>query len=383
MAFYWYESRKRGATVVALVVAGGQGTRLGHSGPKGTYKFSISGKSLFALHCERLVRLKCDALGEGASGGVPLYVMTSPLNDQATRDYFNDNEYFSMGKENVFFFQQGTLPCMSNSGLIIMKTPSEIATAPDGNGGVYRALRVSGALNDMEKRGIKYVHAYAVDNALVLPADPVFVGCCVHHGADVGNKACPKSSWDEKVGVMALRNGKYHVVEYSEIDEVRAKDVDPATGRLRYSAGNICNHWYTVDWLKQVATASNLDIPYHIARKKIPYHDEDSGKTVTPVSPNGIKLELFIFDVFQMSKRLTLMEVCRAHEFSPVKNKEGKDSPMTARNMLYELHAALLARCGAQILPDSTGQVVAEITPLVAYSCAFDGGCAENAERSR
>lgn len=351
----------RAGKVAAMVVAGGQGTRLGYAGPKGAFNIGLlSGKTLFELHCQRIVKLCLDA---GKSDAIPLYVMTSPLNDASTREHFESNGFFGMQRSNVFFFPQGTLPCVSNEGKIIMKGKSEIATAPDGNGGCYRALQKSGALADMKARGVEYLHAYAVDNALVQPADPVFMGCCIQKGADVGNLACPKASWDERVGVMAMRNGKYHVVEYSEIDEKRAKQTDPVTGKLLYSAGNICNHWYTVSWLESVAIPNALGI-HHVARKKIPYWDSNSNQTVTPTSPNGIKLEKFIFDVFPLSQKMALLEVSRASTFSPVKNAKGKDSPATARNMIYELHKSFLRRAGATVVGDQF-----EISPLVAYSC--------------
>ena len=217
----------------------------------------------------------------------------------------------------------------------------------------------------MHKRGVQVVHCSSVDNALVLAADPVFMGYCVEIGADCGAKVCAKACPEEAVGVLcAAEEGGAKVVEYSELDPEAAKEVDAATGELRLNAGNICNHFYTVDFLHKAAA---LPTPFHIAKKKIPAVDE-SGATVTPTVNNGIKLEMFIFDCFPHSAKFACAEVEREHEFGPVKNAPGGavDSPDTARALLLQLGRARALAAGATI--DGGGDGGVEISPLVSYS---------------
>eukprot|EP00956_Cyclotella_meneghiniana_P043463 scaffold271463_cov99-Cyclotella_meneghiniana.AAC.1 len=201
---------------------------------------------------------------------IPFYIMTSPLNHEKTKSYFEKYDNFGL---DVTFFPQGTLPAMTSpEGKMILETAASLSLAPDGNGGIYPAMVKHGVLADMEKRGIKYIHAFGVDNALVKPADPTFVGYCIQQNADCGNKVLWKCSPGEKVGVVATKGGKPCIVEYSDISkEMSEKKGDD--GRLAFGAGNICNHFYTLDFLTNVVVP-NLGNMYHIARKKIPYYDE-------------------------------------------------------------------------------------------------------------
>uniref|UniRef100_A0A7S2YGQ1 UDP-N-acetylglucosamine diphosphorylase n=1 Tax=Entomoneis paludosa TaxID=265537 RepID=A0A7S2YGQ1_9STRA len=288
--------------------------------------------------------------------------MTSPINHKATAAYFEEKDYFGLGKANVFFFEQGMLPCVTEEGKIIMETAGKVSMAPDGNGGIYPSLLSSGALDDMEKsRGTKYLHVFSIDNALVKPADPGFLGFCLEQGADCGNKSTWKSHAHEKVGVVALRAGEPCVVEYSEITQEMAERTDDQ-GRLVFGAGNICNHFYTLDFLRNTVLP-NMGNLYHIAKKKIPYFDGQT--TVKPDSNNGIKLETFIFDVFPLSKNFCVWEVERSQEFAPVKNGPGSpsDSPDTARSMISNMCQTWLTAAGATIAKEG----VCEISPLVSY----------------
>ena len=264
-------------SVAYLLLAGGQGTRLGTSDPKGCYDIGLpSRKSLFQLMAERLRRVaemsKTGGGGEGAEGQsdsvrVPWYVMTSPQTDAATQSFFKKHAFFGLNESDIFFFQQGTLPCLSLDGKILLETKSTVTSAPDGNGGIYVALEKSGALEDMRSRGVEFVHCSSVDNALVLAADPLFVGYCVEQGADCGAKVCAKACAEEAVGVLcAAEGGGARVVEYSELEPSAAKETDPNTGELRLNAGNICNHFYTVDFLQKAAA---LPTPFHVAKKKV------------------------------------------------------------------------------------------------------------------
>lgn len=362
--------------VATLVLAGGQGTRLGFNGPKGMYNIGLpSNKSLFQIIVERIQRLRQLAAttdNGGSEPSIPFYIMTSPLNHKATVAFFEDHSFFNLNKDDVTFFEQGMLPCVYHNGKIIMESPGKVAMAPDGNGGVYPSLQSSGALADMVHRGIKYLHIFSIDNALVKPADPVFIGYCISQNADCGNKSVWKSNAHEKVGVVAEKNNKPCIVEYSEITTEMAEKCDDNTGRLLFGAGNICNHFYTIDFISNVIIP-NVGNLYHIAKKKIPYYNESTKQTETPESENnGMKLETFIFDVFPLAKKMTVLEVQRNEEFAPVKNAPGSnsDSPDTARKALSELAKSWVIKAGGKLVEnsDSGDSTTCEISHLRSYA---------------
>ena len=261
----------------------------------------------------------------------------------------------------------GTLPCLTTDGKVILETPSRVAVAPNGNGGLYAAIRSGpkSVLDDLEKRQIQYIHAYCVDNCLVRVADPVFLGYCIQKQSDCAAKVVPKAYPTEKVGVIALRDKKYSVVEYSEISTEQAERRDPKTGELAFRAGNIANHFYTLDFLRRVETFDD-NLAHHIARKKIPYTDFETKQLVKPSEPNGMKLELFIFDVFPFTEHFAVLEVARNEEFSPLKNAPGTgwDDAGTSRRDLLAQHKRFLEAAGA-IVADG---VEIEISPLVSYA---------------
>mmetsp|Transcript_4877 Transcript_4877/g.10949 ORF Transcript_4877/g.10949 Transcript_4877/m.10949 type:complete len:267 (-) Transcript_4877:117-917(-) len=247
-----------------------------------------------------------------------------------------------------------------------MESANRVAMAPDGNGGIYPSLQKSGTLDGMKKRGIKYLHVFSIDNALVKPADPIFVGACIMQEADCGNKVLWKSSPHEKVGVMAEKDGKPCVVEYSDISKEMAEMMDE-NGRLVFGAANICNHFYTMDFISNVIIP-RMDSLYHIARKKIPHYDPATKLTITPADKNGIKLETFIFDVFPLSASMTVVDVERSEEFAPVKNAPGSpsDTPATARMMISKLSQRWVQDAGGNL----TGNLdsICEVSPLTSYA---------------
>lgn len=360
--------------VAVVVLSGGQGTRLGFDGPKGMYNIGLpSGKTLFQLQAERLLRVCALASAEtgsdSASVRIPWYIMTSPLNDKATRDFFATNKYFGVPESDVFFFAQGTLPCMTREGKIILESAGRVAMAPDGNGGIYPALQQKGALADMRSRGVEHLHVFSIDNALVRVADPHFLGYCIENDADCGNKSVWKAEPGEKVGVVVKRGGKPCVVEYSEMDQDSCERQDAVTGKLVFGAGNICNHYFSRSFLEDTVLPGMADM-YHVAHKKIPAADGAAGETVKPSENNGIKLESFIFDVFPLSKNMVLFETTRLEEFAPVKNAPGTatDSPDTAREMISE-QAKRWARAaiGTEKFEGEEGNGLCEISPLVSY----------------
>lgn len=361
--------------VAALVLAGGQGTRLGFAGPKGKFDIGLpSHRTLFQLMAERIRKLSMLAEdGTGSSSkdnyscAIPFYVMTSPLNHDETESFFRENEYFGLGSNNVYFFRQGMLPCLNAEGKIIMESAGVVAMAPDGNGGIYPSLQSSGALDDMREHGVKYLHVFSIDNALVKPADPVFIGYCLSVNADCGNKVVWKAHAHEQVGVLASRNKCPCIVEYSEITREMAEKLDKSTGRLVYGAANICNHFYTLEFIHETILPRMGNL-YHLAHKKIPFYDPVSGQTVTPNANNGFKLESFIFDVFPLSQRMAVLDVERSEEFAPVKNKAGSpsDSPDSARGMLSKLAQKWITDAGGKLTGDLAS--VCEISPLTSYA---------------
>ena len=343
--------------VGAIILAGGQGTRLGFEGLKGAYDAGFpSGKSIFQLQVERLVKVRAmanDACSTTAAS-LPLYVMTSSANDEETRTFFEKHSFFGMDPADVFLFEQGMIPAVTEAeGKVILETKSSVAMSPDGNGGLFAALDRSGAIADMERRGILYTHVFAVDNPLSCPGDPFFVGCCVSNNVEAGNLCVSKARWDERVGVAALRDGKFHVVEYSELTEEMAKK--PSGSGLAFGAANICNHFFTTAFIRD-KVIPGMKASHHAARKAIPCVDDPKPKT-----PNGIKLELFIFDAFPLASSYLAVEVDRESYFAPIKNASGGDSPATAKAMVTALHKKWLIDAGAELL----GEGDCDISSLV------------------
>ncbi|KAG6889979.1 hypothetical protein C0995_012939 [Termitomyces sp. Mi166 len=378
------EWRKIGIDAIArgevgvLLMAGGQGTRLGSSAPKGCYDIGLlSHKTLFQYQAERIARLQQVAAAEAKKPAgsviIPWYVMTSGPTRQVTESFFASHSYFGLDPKNVIFFEQGTLPCLGDDGSIFLETPSRAAVAPDGNGGLYAATRAPisstdrshTVLSDLAKRKILYVHAYCVDNCLVRVADPIFLGYSIQKQADCAAKVVPKAYPTESVGVVAYRDSKFSVVEYSEISKEQAERRDPETGELSFRAGNIANHFYTTSFLNKVESFEE-QLAFHIARKKIPYVDLKTKEVVKPTKPNGMKLEMFVFDVFPFTEHFAVLEVARKEEFSPLKNAPGtgSDDPETSRRDLLAQHKRFLENAGATVKEG----VEIEISPLVSYA---------------
>ena len=359
--------------VAVLLLASGQGTRLGVSYPKGMYSVGLlSNKSLYQIQAERLLKVKKLAdqkfpaeTAKSNQNSIPWYIMAS----EQTQKFFEMNNYFGLEKSYVKFFEQFQLPCLTNEGKVILDQKHKISKAPDGNGGLYRALYKRGILEDMKQKGVKYVHVYCVDNILVKMADPVFIGFCLSKNADCAAKVVKKVEPEEKVGVICKVNEQYQVVEYSEISE-QTRNLRDTNGNLVYNAGNICNHFMTVDFLSAIYDREK-QLSYHVAEKKIPFIN-DSGERIAPNSNNGIKLEKFVFDVFPFSERFCIWEVPRDLEFSPLKNSDEakKDCPSTCRADLYAQHYSWLKNAGAvfDLKIDQVDRIMFEISPLVSYN---------------
>ncbi|RKP24739.1 nucleotide-diphospho-sugar transferase [Syncephalis pseudoplumigaleata] len=361
--------------VAVILMAGGQGTRLGSSAPKGCYDIQLpSHKSLFQLQAERIRRLQSLARPYRQQPGdvlITWYVMTSAPTRAATEAHFEEHAYFGLDKRNVIFFNQGTLPCFSTDGKILLESAYQLTSAPDGNGGIYPALRNEGILKSLRERNISHVHSYCVDNCLVRVADPAFIGYCAERKADCGVKVVRKVDPDEPVGIVCRRGGAFSVVEYSEIDkELSARRRDD--GQLAFGAANIANHYYSVDFLERVS-APEAQLTHHVASKKIKHINTETGELVVPAKPNGIKLEQFVFDVFPLAQNMAVFEVDRAEEFSPLKNAPGTgvDCPETSRRDIVAQHVRFVTAAGGRVVPgagETAEQMTFEISPLVSYA---------------
>ncbi|MGN0832849.1 MAG: UTP--glucose-1-phosphate uridylyltransferase [Kiritimatiellia bacterium] len=315
------EQELKAGRVAALLVAGGQGSRLGYDGPKGCYAIGpITGAPLFYFHARKIL---ARSIRYGAA--IPFYVMTSEANNEATVRCFEENDYFGLNPDDVFFFTQGMWPGMTKEGEIILDAPGHVFMSPDGHGGLLAALKRSGALADMKRRGIKSVFFFQVDNPLVEIADPAFVGHHVLAKSEYSLKLCAKRDPYEKVGVPMRFGSQYRMVEYSEMTDAqcnrKAKD-----GRLYFRYGSPAIHVFDRAFLEREAAKA---MPLHLAFKKIPMVAD--GKVVKPTEPNGYKFEKFIFDILPNAKRAAFLAFEPREEFSPVKNAEGSDSPATCK----------------------------------------------------
>jgi len=335
-----------------LLLAGGQGTRLGTSYPKGMYDVGLpSSKTLFQLQAERIRSLEMLAEKKtGVKGAITWYIMTSASTIQPTLDFFAKNQYFGLKKENVVVFQQGTLPCFTFEGKMILGAKHKLSIAPDGNGGLYRALRREGILDDMKSKGIQFIQLYCVDNILVKVGDPLFMGYCLSKDAECANKVVRKGFPTEAVGITCKVAGHYQVVEYSEITQKSAEKRNP-DGSLTYSAANICIHFFTFEFLNRIVMENERSLEHHVAKKKIPFINNE-GVLVKPEKPNGIKMEKFVFDVFKFANKFVVWECYRDEEFAPLKNAEGASdfTPTHCRNALLALHQKWLRIAGAKLI---------------------------------
>ena len=350
--------------VAGFVVAGGQGTRLGFDGPKGNYPISpIRKKTLFQLFAEYLL-----AASEKYNTVIPWYIMTSPLNYNATVEIFENMDYYGLAKDNIFIFQQGTLPNFDFSGKILLADKNQIATSPDGHGGSLKAILKSGALADMKKRGIEYLSYWQVDSPMIHLIDPLFIGLNVIDSAEMSSKALLKTDPLEKVGNFCKVNDKITVIEYSDLPEEAAYQTN-TDGSLTFKLGSIGIHMISIDFIEKLNADGNFALPFHRAVKKIPYIDQN-GQHVEPVEPNGIKLETFVFDAIPMAYNSIILETCRQEEFAPVKNASGVDSAKVTSQMMIDRVAAWHELAGVHVprKADGSPDCVLELAASFALS---------------
>ena len=321
------EEAIRAGEYAVVTMAGGQGTRLGHPGPKGTFKLDVYGKGkyLFEILTENLKQAneKYDVV-------IPWYIMTSKENNQETCEFLEKHNYFGYNKEKVQIFTQGELPLLDTNGKLLISKEKKIKEASDGNGGTYYSLRASGNLADMKEKGIKWVFIGGVDNALLKMADVTLLGMAIQKKVQIASKSIVKANPHEKVGVFCKMNGHPKVIEYAELPEKMAEERD-SQGELKYGESHIMCNLYTIDAVEKI---SKETLMYHCALKKNSYLDEN-GKEVIPEEPNSYKFESFIFDAFEFFDDIAILRGKREEDFASVKNKEGVDSPKTAKE-LYE-----------------------------------------------
>ncbi len=358
------EAALRAGRVAAFTVAGGQGTRLGYDGPKGTFAVTpLKQKSLFQVFAEKIK-------AAGLRYGKPLhwFIMTSHANHEQTEQFFVVNKFFGLDKARVHFFRQGRMPAVGFDGKILLETKSSLALSPDGHGGSLRALHRSGALDLMEKEGIDTISYFQVDNPLVRSIDAAFIGFHLQAGSGMSSKMVPKAYAGEKVGHFCLQNGKVVVIEYSDMPAAMQQETLPGGG-LRYSAGSIAIHIIDREFARRMAAGGEgVALPFHRADKKIATVDA-AGEPVKPEKANGVKFEMFVFDALPFAQNSIVIETGRADDFSPVKNAEGVDSPATCRDDQLRQFARWLKAAGAAVETDDTGRPKCglEISPLFGY----------------
>lgn len=309
-------SKKLGEQIIknnqyaVVTMAGGQGTRLGCKGPKGTYKLDIGekGKYIFEIITENLKKSK------EMYGILPYwYIMTSKQNYDETVSFLEKHNFFGYEKEKIKFFKQGELPMLTEDGKMIIEN-NKIKTGSNGNGGTYVAMKEQNIIDDMKSKNVKWVYICGVDNIMVNPIDPIFIGETILNNMQIASKSVAKAYPEEKVGVFCKRNNKPSTVEYIELSEEMRNKRDN-NGELVYGEANIISHLLNIDAIEKI---TNYKLQYHIAKK------------------NGLyKFETFIFDAFEHFDDMLVMRVKREDEFAPIKNKEGVDSPETAKE-IYE-----------------------------------------------
>ncbi len=353
------EDAIRAGSVAVVLVAGGQGSRLGFEGPKGAYLIGpVSRAPLFAFHARKIL-----ALEQKYNAKVPFYIMTSETNDAETRAFFKEHRWFGLAEDRVCFFKQGMWPALWPDGKLVMDRPDHLFMSPDGHGGILRALEQSGSMADMDRRGIRTVFYFQVDNPLVEIAEPGFIGMHLERRADVSVKVCAKRNAQEGLGVVVRRGTRCAVVEYTELTDAQKRETLP-DGRLRLLYGSVAIHVFDVGFLKREI---QRDMPLHTAHKKVPFCGDD-GRTVQPDKPNAFKFEKFIFDVIPDADRAINVEFAREDEFAPVKNASGDDSPATCEAALSAKFARWLEACGVKVprRADGAPTVKIEIDPVYA-----------------
>ena len=341
--------------VCCLTVAGGQGTRLGFDGPKGTYPIGpVSNRTLFEYFAGAVARTS-----EKYGRQVNWYIMTSPINREATESFFKAKNYFGLLRESVFFFTQGTMPAFGTDGKLLMADKNSLALSPDGHGGTLLALRKSGALDKMIADGNEYISYFQVDNPLVPVADPLFIGLHALENSEMSAIMLSKTNSREKLGNFCVSGGRTMIIEYSDLPDELAEKRNP-DGSLAFVAGSPAIHVLSRKFVEKLTSGGTLQLPWHRADKKIPCLNA-AGEPVSPAEPNGVKLESFIFDALPLAEKVMILEGDRAEVFAPTKNATGVDSAESCREMISARNARRLECAGVEIPRREDGKIDAVI----------------------
>jgi UDP-N-acetylglucosamine/UDP-N-acetylgalactosamine diphosphorylase len=351
----------RSGGVAAFTVAGGQGTRLGFKGPKGAVAVTpVREKTLFQLFAEmiRAARGRYEVQ-------IPWYIMTNPLNHEQTIGFLKDNDFFGLPEEDVVLFAQEMLPAFDLSGRMLLADKHRLALAPDGHGGSLKALVRSGALGDLRSRGVEIISYFQVDNPLVKPFDPLFIGLHAETGSEMSAKVTPKADDLERVGNVCVHEGNVRVIEYSDFPGKLAHAKKP-DGSRKFDAGNLAIHLLDPAFVDRII-AQRFQLPYRRVEKGITHADE-AGRLRTPGEANAIKLETFVFDALPLARNPLLLEVDRAEEFSPVKNLAGVDSLESSKRDQVARACRWLESAGVDVprRPDGEPDINVAISPLFA-----------------
>lgn len=348
----------RDGRIAVFLVAGGQGTRLGFNGPKGCFPISpVKNKTLFHLFAETL-----RSLNKRYGRTIPWFIMTSAENDKKTKSFFREQDYFGLEPGAITFFVQSQIPSLDKNGKLLLSPQHRLCKNPNGHGGSLYALYDSGALSYMESIGVDEIFYFQVDNPLVKIADPLFIGAHVDGGAEMSTKVVQKSHPGEKVGIIGTINGRLGCIEYSELNEREAQERKP-DGSLRFNSANIAIHMLNRRFVEKLNTSPDFHLPYHIAVKDIECLTIENNRHI-PATIKGLKFEMFVFDALSFAGHSVTLEVSREEEFAPVKNKEGADSPETARAALVHRYKSWLRASGnGDHIPQDTA---IEVSPLYA-----------------
>lgn len=358
----WAAARQKGEDLLhsglvgVILVAGGEGTRLGFQHPKGMFPIgAISGKSLFQLLAEQVV-----ARSRRAAATIPYYVMTSEKTHDETVDFFEAHRHFGLDPADVCFFRQGNMPAINHStGKLLLAAKDELALNPDGHGGLLAALARAGLLEDMRRRGVEFLYYHQVDNPLARVCDPACLGFHVQYFSEVSTKVVAKTGPEEKMGVAVDVDGQTQIIEYSDLPADAAKARD-ANGQLLFWAGSTAMHVFSRAFFDRLIE-QRIELPFHRAIKKVAFID-GTGRLVEPPSENAVKFERFIFDVLPLANNPLVVEARREDEFCPLKNSSGDFSPAHVRSSLSRLYGEWLRAAGITVAPD----LPVEISPLYA-----------------
>ena len=342
--------------IAAFTVAGGQGTRLGYDGPKGTLPVSpIKNKPLFQLFAEQI-----RGVSEKYESVIPWYIMCSPLNLEATISHFEENNHYGLAKEDIKFFAQGVMPATDFEGNLLLASEDSLALSPNGHGGSLKALIDSGSIKDMANRGIQHVSYFQVDNPLVSTINPLFIGLHDLQESDMSSRSLTKTGPFEKLGNFVSIGERLAIIEYSDLPEEKALEKDEL-GEIKYRAGSPAIHILRRDFIEQFASGE-IKLPYHRAEKKVAHVDE-TGQLLSPDQPNAVKFETFVFDALPFAKNPLILEADRNEEFSPVKNMTGVDSLESSQQDQIKRAKRWLKNAGYAIKAETTVEICPRAYP--------------------